>query len=110
MGDEARVGGEPLLDELAVMDRDVVGEQVDRGDRRRDGLIEVLQEGEVLDLALAAGGDPVDLAGAGVEGGEQVGRASARVLVLDLDRSTSAGLVAWRRDAVAAGARSSRRG
>src|SRR5215207_5051595 len=63
VGDEPRMGGEPLADELAMMDRDVVGEQVDRGDRGGDGLIEELQEGEILDLALATGGDTVDLPG-----------------------------------------------
>ena len=88
MGDEAGMGGEPLPDEFAVMDRDVVGEQVDGRDRGGDGLVEVLQEGEVLDLAFAAGGDAVDVAGAGVEGGEQVGGASALVLVLDLQGTT----------------------
>ena len=78
-------------DELAMMDRDVVGEQVDRGDRGGDGPVEVLQEGEVLDLALATGGHAVDLPGAGVEGGEQVGGAGPPVLVLDLDRATGLG-------------------
>ena len=73
------------------MDRDVVGEQVDRGDRGRDGPVEVLQEREVLDLALASGGHAVDLPGAGVEGGEQVGGAGAPVLVLDLHRSVGLG-------------------
>src|SRR3954466_13303843 len=33
VGDEAGVGGEPGTDEFAVMDRDIVGEQMDRGDR-----------------------------------------------------------------------------
>ena len=46
---------------------------------------------EVLDLALAAGGHAVDLPRARVEGGEQVGGAGARVLVLDLDRATRLG-------------------
>ena len=73
------------------MDRDVVGEQVDRGDRGGDGLVEVLQEGEVLDLALATGGHAVDLPGAGVEGGEEVGRAGPPVLVLDLDGAAGLG-------------------
>src|SRR4051812_49646657 len=50
VGDEPRMGGEPLAGELAVMDRDVVGQQVDGGDRGRDGLVEVVQEGQVLDL------------------------------------------------------------
>ena len=53
--------------------------------------VEVRQEGEVLDLALAPGGHAVDLAGAGVEGGEQVGGAGPAVLVLDLDRSPRLG-------------------
>src|SRR5450432_1339957 len=39
MGDKARMGCDPLPDELAVMDRDVVREQVDRGDRGGDGLV-----------------------------------------------------------------------
>ena len=43
-GDEAWVGGQPLSDELAMMDRDVVGKQVDRGDRGGEGPVEVLQE------------------------------------------------------------------
>ena len=54
VGNEARVVSEPLLDELAVMDRDVVGEQVDGSDRGRDGEGELLQEGEVLDVLLGA--------------------------------------------------------
>ena len=58
MGDEPRVSSEPRADELAVMDRDVVGQQVDCGHRGGEGLIEELQEGEILDLALASGGDP----------------------------------------------------
>src|ERR687894_143464 len=81
------MGGEPRSDELAMMDRDVVGEQVDRGHRGGDGLVEVLQEGEVLDLALPTGGHAVDPTGARVEGGEEVGRTRARVRMLDLDRS-----------------------
>src|SRR4051794_29430192 len=82
---------QPASDERAMVDRDVVGGQVDGGDRGGDGPVEVLQEGEVLDLALAPGGHPVDAAGAGVEGGEQVGRPRATVLVLDLDRSPRLG-------------------
>ena len=98
VSDEAGMSGEPLLDEFAVMDRDVVGEQVDGRDRGGDGLVEVREEGEILDLAFAAGGDAVDLAGAGVEGREQVGGASALVLVLDLQGTTGrAGRVATRR-------------
>src|SRR3954470_8664433 len=50
VGDEAWMGGEPLLDELAVMDRDVVGEQVDGRDRREQGPVEMVQEGEVFEL------------------------------------------------------------
>src|SRR3982751_1929643 len=69
VGDEARVGGQPVLDELAVVHGDVVGEQVDRGDRGRDGAIELLQQGEVLDLALAAGGGAADPPRAGGGGG-----------------------------------------
>src|SRR5205085_12046634 len=69
LGDEAGMGGQPAPDELPAMDRDVVGEQVDGGDRGGDGLVEVLQEGEVLDLALAAGCHAVDASRAGVLGG-----------------------------------------
>ena len=87
VGDEARVSGEPLAHQLAVMDRHVVGEEMDRGDRGWDGVIEVLQEGEILQLALAADGQTVDAPGTGVEGGEQMGGTSPLVLMLDLDRS-----------------------
>ena len=85
--EEARMVGKPLLDQRAVMDRDVVSEQMDGGDRGGDGLVKVRQEREVLDLALAAGGHAVDLAGAGVEGREEVRGAGSLVLVFDLDRS-----------------------
>ena len=61
MGNEARMSGEPRLNQLAMMDRDVVREQVDGGDGRWQGLVEELQEGEVLDLALASGGHAVAL-------------------------------------------------
>src|SRR4029079_4372642 len=88
VGDETRMSCEPLADELAMMDRAVVGEQVERGARGGYGLVEVIEEGEVLDLALASGGHAVDLPRAGVEGGEQVGGTSAHVLVLDLQRTT----------------------
>jgi hypothetical protein len=101
-GDDAGTRGEPLADQLAVMDRDVISEQVEHGDRGGDGLIEVLQQGEVLDLALSPRRDAVDLSGAGVEGGDQMGGAGPLVLVLDLDRSAPG--------AVVVGARSSRRG
>src|SRR5205823_386578 len=68
VGTETRVGSEPRLDELAMLDRHGVGEQGERGARGGEGLIEALQEGELLELALATGGDPVDRSGAGVEG------------------------------------------
>ena len=110
VSDEAGMSGEPLLDEFAVMDRDVVGEQVDRRDRGGDGLVEVREEGEIFDLAFAPGGDAVDVAGAGVEGGEQVGGASALVLVLDLQGTTGLSRAGGARGVVGAGARSSRRG
>ncbi len=99
VSDETRVGSEPAADERPMMDRDVVGEQVDRRDRGGDGPVEVLQEGEIFDLAFAPGGDAVALAGAGVEGGNQVGGASSLVLVLDLPGSTglrrAGGDAAW---------------
>src|SRR4051794_1915906 len=85
------MGGQPLADERAVMHRDIVGKQMDGGDRGWDRLVEVREEGEGLDLALAASGHPVDLPGAGVEGGEQVGGTGPTVLMLDLDRSSRLG-------------------
>jgi hypothetical protein len=70
VGDEARVGGQPGLDLLAVMDRNIVGEQMDRGQRGREGAVEMLQEAELLHLALAARGPAIVLPRARVEGGE----------------------------------------
>src|SRR6188474_236091 len=91
MGDEAGMVVQPAPHELAVMIRDIVGEQMDGGDCGGDGLVEVLQEGEVLDLALAPGGDSVGPSGAGVEGGEQMSGPGPTILVLDLEWSPRLG-------------------
>src|SRR5439155_8470415 len=72
-------------DFLAVMDRDVVGQQVDCGDRRGDGPVQLPEEGQILRLALAEEALAVDLARAGIEGCEELQRPLPPILVLDLE-------------------------
>src|SRR4051794_15167656 len=69
VGTETRMVVQPAPYERAVMDRDVVGEQVDGGDRGGDGPGGGVQEGQGIGLAVASGGDPGRAAGGGGEGG-----------------------------------------
>src|SRR5215213_11303009 len=66
VGHEARMLPQPSPDQLAMMDRDVVAEQMDHGDRGRDVPVELVEKLEVLDLTFAAGALAVDLPAPGV--------------------------------------------
>ena len=61
-------------------------------------MVEVLQEGEVLDLALAAGGDAVDAPRAGVEGGEEVRGKRVKSVVLQESAGGGTEIQATRED------------
>src|SRR5690606_35557994 len=80
---EPNVCGEPSLHELAAMNADIVGDQVDQRDRRRSLTVDLVEQLDELDLSLAGPQDSRHLAGPRVERGEQVQRALAYVLVLD---------------------------
>ena len=66
---------------------DIVEDDVDRGDRRGDLLVEHLEEGDELDLALALVALAPDLAASGVERREEVERTGSLVLVLKANGS-----------------------
>src|SRR5512143_2950761 len=86
MKDEPRVLGQPRLHLLALVHPPIVQDDVDRLHRRGNLLFELLQEREELRLPLPRGRLPVDLPRPRVEGGEQIQRPTATVLVFDSGR------------------------
>ena len=80
---------EPGTGELAFMGDDIVADQVDERDLVGCAVIDLLQQFDELDLALALAADANDLASAGIEASEQVESASASVFVLDVDRNAA---------------------
>ena len=86
---EAWMPGEPLPDLFAVMGGHIVQNQVDGGDRRRDFHIQVFEEGNEFALPLAVMSSAIDLASAGVEGGEELQRAIALVFMFNPVRNVA---------------------
>lgn len=83
MEDEACMSLQPFTDLLAMVGRDVVTDEVNRFDPRGDLRIEMLEEGDELLLTLAPVALPVNVAGSGVEGRQQIQGAVSTVFVLD---------------------------
>src|SRR5215212_3683808 len=88
---EAGMGCQPRPDRCAMMDADVVTDQMDGGDRGWDELVEVVEEAEAFHLALAAELAGGDCPAACIEGGEELEGAVARVFMFELDRVAGAG-------------------
>src|SRR5512145_257647 len=80
---EARMLLEPGANLLAVMNADVVADDVDELDLRRRFLVDLLQEFDELDLSLSPTTDSEDLSGPGVERSKEIERTLALVFVLD---------------------------
>jgi hypothetical protein len=89
--DKAGVVGEPGLDRLALVDTEVVEDQADSGDTRRQTDVQQLKEGNELPGTFAGSTPANDLARAGVEGSKEVEGAAATVLMLDLHWPPSLG-------------------
>ena len=74
---------QPLPNLFAVMHGHIVQNQVNGGDRRRDFRFQVFEEGNEFLLPFALVSLTVDLAGAGVEGGEELESALAFVFMFN---------------------------
>ncbi len=81
--DKARMFLKPGSRLFAVMSRDVVEDEMNCRDLVRNVGLDIFKKREVLLLPFAVERVAVDLAAAGVEGGEQLKRAAPLVLVLD---------------------------
>jgi hypothetical protein len=88
--DEAARLRQPPLHRLAVVDADGVTDQMHGGDGGRHQRIQVRQEAEELGLPLAPAQLARHRAGPRIEGGEEVERAAAPILMLPLQRSVGA--------------------
>jgi len=86
VAEEARMSGKPGTHEGTFVHLQMVQDEVDLGDGLGNLRIEVVQQGQELDLPFARGGASVDTARAGVEGGKEVEGTIPVVLVFDLDQ------------------------
>jgi hypothetical protein len=83
---EPRVSRQPRARERAAVDAEVVAQQVDERDRRWSQSVDQFEQLDKLDLSLPSPEYPNHPATPRVEGGEEIERTLAYVLVLDEDR------------------------
>ncbi len=89
--DKPGMGGAPRLDRLAMMDADVVADDMDGRDRSRDELVEMIEKAEAFHLPFAPELARVDLPRARIEGRKEVEGTAALILVVALDRTAGLG-------------------
>lgn len=86
MEPEARMLGEPSPHELAMVRADVVANHVDNADGGRGTPVDLFEEFDELDLALAAAADADHFTATGIEGGQEIKGPGSGVLVLKVHR------------------------
>ena len=84
MENKAWVSAQPFHDLFSFVNTQVVTNNMNRGDVIRDKVIEVIQEGDELDLPFASETSPVDSTGPGIESGKEIERAFADVFVFNV--------------------------
>jgi hypothetical protein len=84
MEDKSWVPAQPFHDLFSFVDAQVVTNDMNPGDVIRDKVIEVIQEGNELDLPFASETSPVDSTCPGIESGKEIERAIADVFVFNV--------------------------